>query len=82
VVERLAAGGWDDYRREARADIRRIAGRYQLEVPKLREQRERASTYALSLRSRLERLETELDAVRAQLSERGTGSPPDAPSLR
>jgi glycosyltransferase involved in cell wall biosynthesis len=81
VVEWLTAGGWDDYRRAARADIRRIAGRYQLEVPKLREQRESASTYALSLRSRLQRLETALDEARSQLSERRAGSPPDAPPL-
>ncbi|HEY6532310.1 MAG TPA: glycosyltransferase family A protein [Acidimicrobiales bacterium] len=78
VVAWLGSGGWDQYRRAARAGIRRIASRYQLDVPRLRAQRDEAVTYAQSLRSHLERAHDELAALRAEQNER-TATEPSAP---
>jgi glycosyltransferase involved in cell wall biosynthesis len=81
VVDWLGAGGWEAYRRAARADIRRIASRYQLEVPELRAQRDKAATYARSLRSHLDRKNQELEAMAAELGRRAAETPPDAPRI-
>lgn len=81
VVEWLDAGGWEAYRRAARADIRRIASRYQLEVPELRAQRDEAVTYARWLRSELDRRDQELEATSAASTRLTSEDQPDGPPL-